>query len=125
MTTTERSYRVADSLPSTRADADGLIDSLGRGLKLLGIENISDKASVLGVGDRKPILVGGGTDGAYRRAQWYEGETTASSPLATLDVVLCTSAATIPSLAHCSTKSRRCYSGSSTSTTNLPKSHVS
>ena len=44
-----------------KADADGLIGCLGRALKLLGITNVRDKASVL---DGRPILIGGGTDGA-------------------------------------------------------------
>ena len=44
-----------------RADADGLIECLGRALRLLGITNILNKASVL---DGRPILIGGGTDGA-------------------------------------------------------------
>lgn len=52
----------------TKADADGLIESLGRALKLLGIENVSDKA-----GDRKPILVGGGTDGASVNIAEHKG----------------------------------------------------
>ena len=45
----------------TKADADGLIQSLSRGLSPLGVTNVLDKSNVLGV---KPILVGGGTDGA-------------------------------------------------------------
>ena len=44
-----------------KADADGLIECLGRALRLLGITNILDKASVL---NGRPILIGGGTDGA-------------------------------------------------------------
>ncbi len=49
-------------MPS-KANADGLIDCLGNGLKMLGIDNILDRTSVLGV-QNKPILIGGGTDGA-------------------------------------------------------------
>ncbi len=45
-------------------DADGLIECLGRGLEKLGITNFLDEKSVLGVESDKPILVGGGTDGA-------------------------------------------------------------
>lgn len=45
----------------TKADADGLIQSLSRGLSPLGVTNVLDKSNVLGA---KPILVGGGTDGA-------------------------------------------------------------
>ena len=44
-----------------KTDADGLIDCLGSALRRLGITNILNNASVLGV---KPILIGGGTDGA-------------------------------------------------------------
>ena len=50
-------------VPDGRADADGLILCLGRALEKLGIQNVLDKDSVLGV-ESKPILVGGGTDGA-------------------------------------------------------------
>ena len=48
---------------SKRADANGLIECLGKALEPLGIEDILDKSSVLGV-TGKPLLVGGGTDGA-------------------------------------------------------------
>ena len=47
----------------SRADAAGLIERLGGALKKLGIDDILHQAKVLGV-ERKPILVGGGTDGA-------------------------------------------------------------
>ena len=47
-----------------KADSDGLIECLGRALEKLGITNILDKESVLGVEKDKPILIGGGTDGA-------------------------------------------------------------
>ena len=46
-----------------KADCKGLIQSLGNALKMLGIDDILDKANVLGV-DGQAILVGGGTDGA-------------------------------------------------------------
>ena len=46
-----------------KADAGGLLLSLGRSLKLLGVEDALDKHCVLGV-DGMPMLVGGGTDGA-------------------------------------------------------------
>lgn len=49
-------------MPS-RADAAGLIECLGDALKRLGIDDILDQAKVIGVKD-KPVLVGGGTDGA-------------------------------------------------------------
>ena len=44
-----------------KADADGLIECLSNALRLLGIDNVLDKASVL---RGRPILIGGGTDGA-------------------------------------------------------------
>ena len=47
----------------SRADATGLIECLGGVLKKLGIDDLLDQAKVLGV-EGKPILVGGGTDGA-------------------------------------------------------------
>ena len=47
----------------TRANADGLIQCLGDALQILGIDNILDCDSVLGV-QGQPVLVGGGTDGA-------------------------------------------------------------
>ena len=47
----------------TKADANGLLNCLRRGLLRLGITDILDKSIVLGVTDH-PILVGAGTDGA-------------------------------------------------------------
>ena len=47
----------------TRADAAGLIQCLGVALKRLGIDDILDQSKVLEV-KGKPVLVGGGTDGA-------------------------------------------------------------
>ena len=44
-----------------RADADGLIACLQESLRTLGIDDVLSKACVLG---SKPILIGGGTDGA-------------------------------------------------------------
>ena len=46
-----------------KAAADGLIKCIGDALRLLGVDNILDRSSGLGVQD-KPILIGGGTDGA-------------------------------------------------------------
>ena len=46
-----------------RANADGLIECLGNALRILGIDNILDRASFLGV-EHKPVLIGGGTDGS-------------------------------------------------------------
>ena len=47
----------------TKSDADGLIKCVGNALQTLGVENILDRSSVLGV-QGKPILIGGGTDSA-------------------------------------------------------------
>ena len=46
-----------------KADANGLIKCVGNALQTLGVDNILDQSSVLGV-QCKPILIGGGTDGA-------------------------------------------------------------
>ena len=46
-----------------KANADGILKCLSESLQLLGVENLMDKESVLGVED-KPVLVGVGTDGA-------------------------------------------------------------
>ena len=46
-----------------KADADGLIDCLNNALGVVGVENILDESNVLGVSN-KPVVVGGGTDGA-------------------------------------------------------------
>ena len=47
---------------STKADADGLIKCVGNALQTVGVENILDRSSDLGV-QGKPILIAGGTDG--------------------------------------------------------------
>ena len=48
-----------------KADADGLIACLGNALGAFGVSNILQRESVLGVAaEGKPIVVGGGTDGA-------------------------------------------------------------
>ena len=48
-----------------KADADGLLECLGNALGAFGVSNILLKDSVLSVAaEGKPILVGGGTDGA-------------------------------------------------------------
>ena len=48
-----------------KADADGLIPCLGKALGVLGVSNILERESVLGVvAEGKPILVGDGTDGS-------------------------------------------------------------
>lgn len=46
------------------ADAGGQIESLSHSLLPLGITDLLDKKNVLGVKE-KPVLVGGGTDGAH------------------------------------------------------------
>ena len=56
----------------TKADADGLLSCLGEALKLLGIDNLLDKANILGV-EGKPILIGGGTDGASVNVAQHNG----------------------------------------------------
>ena len=45
----------------TRADSDGLIVCLNQAVQLFGINSVLEKADVLG---SRPILIGGGTDGA-------------------------------------------------------------
>ena len=46
-----------------KADADGLIKCLSSALHSLGVTDVLDQGNVIGVGE-KPVLVGGGTDGA-------------------------------------------------------------
>ena len=46
-----------------KADANGLVECLGKGLQVMGVSDISDSEQVLNV-EGKPILVGVGTDGA-------------------------------------------------------------
>ena len=46
-----------------KADADGLIKCVGNALQTLGVDNILDRLSILGV-KGKPILIGRGTDSA-------------------------------------------------------------
>lgn len=46
-----------------RADADGLLKCLSQSLEPLGIDDVLNKENVIGVSG-KPVLVGGGTDGA-------------------------------------------------------------
>ena len=55
-----------------RADANGLIKCVGNALKFVGIEDVLDKAQVIGVKE-KPILVGGGTDGAAVNISEHSG----------------------------------------------------
>ena len=47
----------------SKGDAEGLINSLSSGLRILGIENLCHKELVLHVVNQ-PVVVGGGTDGA-------------------------------------------------------------
>ena len=58
----KRSLHVLIHSPG-KADANGLLSCVSEALKFIGVENILDKDSVLGVKGR-PLLVGGGTDGA-------------------------------------------------------------
>ena len=46
-----------------KADASGLLECIGKAMHLLGIDDVLDQDSVLGVGT-KPVLIGIGTDGA-------------------------------------------------------------
>ena len=46
-----------------KANANGLLSCVNEALKFIGVDNILDKDSVLGVEGRL-VLVGGGTDGA-------------------------------------------------------------
>ena len=46
-----------------KADASGLLSCVSEALKFMSVENVLDKDSVLGV-EARPVLVGGGTDGA-------------------------------------------------------------
>ena len=46
-----------------KADAIGLITCLGKALKHLGVDDVLSKHGVLGA-EGKPVLIGGGTDGA-------------------------------------------------------------
>ena len=55
-----------------RANANGLIKCVGNALKFVGIEDMLDKTKVLGVVE-KPILVGGGTDGAAVNVSEHSG----------------------------------------------------
>ena len=55
-----------------RADANDLIKCVGNALKFVGIEDVLDKTKVLGV-EEKPILVGGGTDGAAVNVSEHSG----------------------------------------------------
>ncbi len=63
----------AVEVPESNADADGLLKCLGRALAKLGVTNILDKVSVLGIEASKPVLVGGGTDGASVNISDHKG----------------------------------------------------
>jgi len=55
-----------------RADADGLLKCLSKSLEPLGIHDVLNKENVIGVSG-KPILVGGGTDGASVNVAEHSG----------------------------------------------------
>lgn len=55
--------RYIQVLEPEKADAGGLVNCLGKAMEDMGISNILDKTSVLGV-RHHPILIGMGTDGA-------------------------------------------------------------
>ena len=82
-------------LEPRKADADGLIECLSNALRLLGIDTVLDKASVL---RGRPILIGGGTGGGtvceHWRAKWNEVKTTRIHWLVTLVLVFCTQTGT-------------------------------
>ena len=46
-----------------KADANGFLSCVSKALKLMGVENVLDRDSVIGV-EGRPVLVGGGTAGA-------------------------------------------------------------
>ena len=74
-----------------KADADGLIKCVRNALQTLGVDNILDQLSVLGV-KGKPILIGGGTNGVSVNIAEHSGMKAAKGArLAVLDVVLCSS----------------------------------
>ncbi len=64
-------------LEPVKADADGLVECLGRAVKPLGIDNLLERECVLGVRDvgvhRLPVLVGCGTDGASANISGQNG----------------------------------------------------
>ena len=45
-----------------KADANGLVEYLGKGLQVMGVSDILDREQILNV-EGKPVLVGVGTDG--------------------------------------------------------------
>ncbi|XP_065903507.1 E-selectin-like isoform X3 [Dysidea avara] len=55
--------RLLSLMTPDRADADGLLKCLSKSLEPLGIIDSLDKENVIGISG-KPVLVGGGTDGA-------------------------------------------------------------
>ena len=59
---TSRTLYLSVLIPQS-SNADGLLVCLGDALTIMGIDNILDEKSVVNV-ERKPVLVGGGTDGA-------------------------------------------------------------
>ena len=57
-------YKIFFLASPKAADASGQIESLSHSLLSLGTTDLLDQKNVLGVKE-KPVLVGGGTDGAH------------------------------------------------------------
>ena len=55
-----------------KADGNGLVQCLGKGLQAMGISDILDSETILTV-EGKPVLVGIETEGQYIRSKWHEG----------------------------------------------------
>ena len=54
-----------------KADASGLLECIGKAMHLLGVDDVLDRDSVLGV--TKPVLIGLGTDGATANIGAHNG----------------------------------------------------
>ena len=64
--------RLLSLLSPEKADADGLLKYLSNALQPLGVTDVLDQANVIGVSG-KPVLVGGGTDGASVNVAQHSG----------------------------------------------------
>ena len=69
-----------------KADASGLLSCVNEAMKFMGVDNVLDKDSVLGV-EGRPVFIGGGTDGASV-TYWIEGSNTTGFAMALLVMVL-------------------------------------